>query len=1108
MSILKTGSSIKIIKCGSLEEVAKGKVQGTVVEEKNPDFLYFRAIFLHADMGDLTAANGNGDVFPKDEVLKSYATFIGKHVDLNHDFQNMKNIVGKIIDAYPIEDAKSNECYIEGLCKIDRKANPEIARQIETGLLDSVSMEASVESSECSICGHVIHTEMDEKCEHFAKGLNKEYDVVVEGKQEKRKCLAINRGITFSGLGIVTIPADGDAKILSIISELQEKLTKTSALDVEGKKKIVEELNKIMATLDPETKTKVKAQVCGCEVKTETNDVSKILEKLNALEYIKLFEHIEDKVAGKEKKAEVKVEEVKKEVVRAEAKETPKPEEKKSDGLELNFGLKGERVKIIKGPYKDQQGTILEETGYTDGVVCKIRLDSGEIVEYSIRYWKEIENKECIADKKADKIVPVMKAVFIKKAELKDCYWIILKDHKPILKAVLGNAWNSDELVKYEKYITSKVYADNLIKRIEKEGIEKTASLVGIKKEAEEDFGFAATIYIRIDASGKDKDDAEMKVKQTLWNNVPGVLEGLGNITVSDIEIDSIPEITEANKKPEVKKGGKAMDAVVKPVNKFAELIKAKVLEKKLAFVKESLKIDDKGFEKLKVFANRCPNCFRKLFERTKEAKKKDKPWDAKKFDSCVKGVMEKPGFAPEDPKMSKKEAAEAICAAQMWKEVGKGPFKTSSEKKVSDLTKEESAFDIQETIIIGDGYVASKNKETKEIIVKDKEGKEVGKYIDAFGEDMVSIMKFFRQLLKLDKEKPEPGKEPLDKSLGPTTQEVKEEVAPPVQQPSKEKAEVPASAPVLQASVEKKSEEIKDEKVALKEEVEVKEEKPKEEKKEDKEPVKKEEPKDIKKEKEAPKEGPKEEPKSVEKEVKQVEKEVKSIEKDIKNVKKDVKEIKEEVGIVDVKDKGEIKPEIKEKPGIKPEIKIEPMKEKEIIPEVKPEVIPVLKSEAELALEEKLKVEQEKAAKEKADLEAKLKSEQEKVAKEKAEAEAKAKEERTLKALKVKSEKIESIIKEMISRDMILISDEHIDRFQKEGKTLLDAREMAGKIAVDKQRADLFKMDDNALEAFESSIKRIKKLSSKTEKNFQLHNAYYDPISREENWMDRLPWS
>jgi len=31
------------------------------------------------------------------------------------------------------------------------------------------------------------------------------------------------------------------------------------------------------------------------------------------------------------------------------------------------FGLKGKKVRIVKGEYEGEKGTILEETGYVDG---------------------------------------------------------------------------------------------------------------------------------------------------------------------------------------------------------------------------------------------------------------------------------------------------------------------------------------------------------------------------------------------------------------------------------------------------------------------------------------------------------------------------------------------------------------------------------------------------------------------------------------------------------------------------------------------------------------------------------------------------------------------
>lgn len=54
------------------------------------------------------------------------------------------------------------------------------------------------------------------------------------------------------------------------------------------------------------------------------------------------------------------------------------------------FELVGRRVKIVKGKYKGETGTIIGETGYTEGygVVCKIRLDNGHTGEWSADFFE------------------------------------------------------------------------------------------------------------------------------------------------------------------------------------------------------------------------------------------------------------------------------------------------------------------------------------------------------------------------------------------------------------------------------------------------------------------------------------------------------------------------------------------------------------------------------------------------------------------------------------------------------------------------------------------------------------------------------------------------
>ena len=54
------------------------------------------------------------------------------------------------------------------------------------------------------------------------------------------------------------------------------------------------------------------------------------------------------------------------------------------------FGLSGKRVRIVKGQFRGEFGTIVKETGYTEGygVVCEIKLDNGHIGEWSADFFE------------------------------------------------------------------------------------------------------------------------------------------------------------------------------------------------------------------------------------------------------------------------------------------------------------------------------------------------------------------------------------------------------------------------------------------------------------------------------------------------------------------------------------------------------------------------------------------------------------------------------------------------------------------------------------------------------------------------------------------------
>lgn len=109
-------------------------------------------------------ANDNGDFFSHEELLKSYKTFIGKAVFVDHDNENVEKARGIILDAVYNPNGK----FVELLKAIDKKAYPELARAIEMSYVTSTSMGCRCGYSLCSICHNKSLTEED-FCEHVKK---------------------------------------------------------------------------------------------------------------------------------------------------------------------------------------------------------------------------------------------------------------------------------------------------------------------------------------------------------------------------------------------------------------------------------------------------------------------------------------------------------------------------------------------------------------------------------------------------------------------------------------------------------------------------------------------------------------------------------------------------------------------------------------------------------------------------------------------------------------------------------------------------------------------------------------------------------------------------
>ena len=214
---------IALVPIGMLEQPTGSKlVFASEGEEHNVSFdyrpednVYFRCRAITAGV-----ANGNGDLFPEDELKKSYKSFIGVGLYKDHDSGSVDKSIGKVLWAEWIEDGKYVECY----CAVDKKLAPDLAHRVKSGIVDSVSMGCSVQEAECSICGNTAHN-INELCPHMTPGSG------VKGRRGSNGQIIaeINRGIQFNELSLVTVPADSTARVFEIYAALNKKAAEEKA---------------------------------------------------------------------------------------------------------------------------------------------------------------------------------------------------------------------------------------------------------------------------------------------------------------------------------------------------------------------------------------------------------------------------------------------------------------------------------------------------------------------------------------------------------------------------------------------------------------------------------------------------------------------------------------------------------------------------------------------------------------------------------------------------------------------------------------------------------------------------------------------------------------
>lgn len=233
----------------------------------------------YSESGVEPYVNQNGDAFPEEELLsdveivdengdpktvKSYQTFVGRGLFVNHASDDAEKIRGIVLDARWDPGTKG----VDILVACDKIGYPELARQIEAGYSNDVSMGTQVQYSLCSECGNKAVTE-DDYCEHVkgSKGLQ---------RAGANKVYEINNGLNFIEISVVSNGADPKAKIRSIVAMLQDRVNEREAslkacINQIEAEKIRDELRTVKAELNALTEVLEKEEIkrtasdCGCQ---------------------------------------------------------------------------------------------------------------------------------------------------------------------------------------------------------------------------------------------------------------------------------------------------------------------------------------------------------------------------------------------------------------------------------------------------------------------------------------------------------------------------------------------------------------------------------------------------------------------------------------------------------------------------------------------------------------------------------------------------------------------------------------------------------------------------------------------------------------------------
>ena len=167
--------------------------------------------------------NQNFDGFPSSELKAAYKTFLGKPVFVNHANENPETARGRVVGARYVE--AGTDKYIQVIQEVNAQKFPKLAKELEEGGLDSVSMGCVAARTLCSFCGNEA-TDMFDMCDHVLrfKGqyLGKRDDIT--GSFNDQLVYEECRGLGFFELSYVFDPADETAMLSNVMTASRQPI--------------------------------------------------------------------------------------------------------------------------------------------------------------------------------------------------------------------------------------------------------------------------------------------------------------------------------------------------------------------------------------------------------------------------------------------------------------------------------------------------------------------------------------------------------------------------------------------------------------------------------------------------------------------------------------------------------------------------------------------------------------------------------------------------------------------------------------------------------------------------------------------------------------------